>query len=71
MVGFVDEIEGPKIVGKAQRYTLLKFVLNNNSRHRIQCVTWNEQAERIKHHLQPNRLITYLYTVENFVLNST
>ncbi|XP_011701447.1 PREDICTED: uncharacterized protein LOC105458080, partial [Wasmannia auropunctata] len=54
-IGFVDEIDGPKIVGKVQHYALLKFFLNNNSRHRIQMMAWNEEAERVKHHLQPNR----------------
>lgn len=56
----MDEIEGPKIVGKTQHYTLLKFMLNNNSRHRIQVVVWNEQVDRIKHHLQPNRVFNNL-----------
>lgn len=31
IIGFVDEIEGPKLVGKAQCHKLLKFMLNNNS----------------------------------------
>lgn len=57
IVGFVDEIDGPKNVGKEEMYTLLKFLLNNNSRHRIQVVAWNEEVERVKHHLQPNRII--------------
>jgi len=51
VIGFLDEIEGPKIVGKAQHYTLLKFMLNNNSRHRIQIVAWNNEIERIQHHI--------------------
>jgi len=56
VIGFLDEIEGPKIVGKAQHYTLLKFMLNNNSRHRIQIVAWNNEIERIQHHIQPNKV---------------
>jgi len=56
IVGFIDEIEGPKIVGKTQQYRLLKFILNNNSRHRIQVVAWNAEIDRIKHHIQPNRV---------------
>jgi len=47
IVGFIDEIEGPKIVGKTQQYRLLKFILNNNSRHRIQVVAWNAEIVHI------------------------
>jgi len=43
IVGFIDEIEGPMIVGKTRQYRLLKFILNNNSRHRIQVVAWNAE----------------------------
>jgi len=35
IIGFIDEIEGPKIVGKTRKYRLLKIILNNNSRHHI------------------------------------
>ncbi|XP_072760985.1 uncharacterized protein [Anoplolepis gracilipes] len=57
VIGFIDEIDGPKIVGKAQNYRLLKFILNNNSRHRIQVVVWNTEIERIQFHIKPNRII--------------
>lgn len=43
------------MVGTSQRYRLLKFILNNNSRHRIQVVAWNKEIERIEH-LKPNRV---------------
>jgi len=56
IVDFIDEIEGPKIVGKAQHYQLLKFIVNNNSRHRVQVVVWNAEVDRVKHHVQPNRV---------------
>lgn len=54
IIGFVDEIEGPKLVGKAQCHKLLKFMLNNNSQHRVQVVAWNKEIERIAFHLKPN-----------------
>ncbi|XP_071642147.1 uncharacterized protein [Temnothorax longispinosus] len=57
IVGFIDEIDGPKLVGKAQNYQLLKFILNNNSCHRIQVVVWNKEIERIKHHIKPNNIV--------------
>ncbi|XP_072766281.1 uncharacterized protein [Anoplolepis gracilipes] len=57
VIGFIDEIDGPKIVGKAQNYRLLKFILNNNCRHRIQVVVWNIEIERIQFHIKPNRII--------------
>lgn len=60
IIGFIDEIEGPKIVGKAQHYRLLKFILNNNSRHRVQVVAWNDEVERIGYHMQPNQVIIKL-----------
>jgi len=52
----VDEIDGPKIVGKTQQYRLLKFIINNNSRHRIQVVAWNNEIDRVGFHLKPNRV---------------
>lgn len=72
IIGYVDEIDGPKIVGKAQQYKLLKFMVNNNSRHRIQVVAWNNEIERIQFHLKPNRVIKelcfsfYLLKIELF-----
>ncbi|XP_011860161.1 PREDICTED: uncharacterized protein LOC105557513, partial [Vollenhovia emeryi] len=57
VVGFLDEIDGPKIVGKAKHYRLLKFILNNNSHHRIQVVVWNNEIERVQFHLKPNQII--------------
>lgn len=56
IVGFIDEIEGSKIVDKAQHYQLLKFMVNNNSQHRVQVVVWNAEIDRIKHHIQSNRV---------------
>ncbi|XP_029167920.1 uncharacterized protein LOC114943513 [Nylanderia fulva] len=57
IVGFIDEIDGPKIVGKSQHYRLLKFLVNNNSKHRIQVVAWNEEIDRINFYIQPNRIV--------------
>lgn len=54
LIGYVDEIDGPKIVGKNQNYRLLKFILNNNSKHRIQVVAWNKEIEKVEFHLKPN-----------------
>jgi len=34
-------------------------MLNNNSRHRIQVVAWNNEIERIQHHIQPNKVNNY------------
>jgi len=30
--------------------------MNNNSRHRVQVVVWNAEVDRVKHHVQPNRV---------------
>jgi len=38
IVGFINEIEDPNIVGKTQHYQLLKFLVNNNNQHRVQVV---------------------------------
>jgi len=32
----------------------LKFIVNNNSRHRVQVVVWNAEVDRVKYHVQPN-----------------
>jgi len=36
-------------------------MLNNNSRHRIQVVAWNNEIERIQHHIQPNKVNNNYY----------
>ncbi|XP_032675724.1 uncharacterized protein LOC116846248 isoform X2 [Odontomachus brunneus] len=56
IIGFIDEIEGPKIVGKVQQYKMLKFILNNNSRHRIQVVAWNKEVDKVEHLMTPNNV---------------
>jgi len=48
-------------VGKAQHYRLLKFILNNNSKHRVQVVAWNAEIERIEFHLQPNISLIFIF----------
>jgi len=53
-IGFIDEIDDLKITNKAQHYRLLKFILNNNSKYRVQVVAWNAKIERIEFHLQSN-----------------
>lgn len=63
----MDEIDGPKRVGKTQQYTLLKFMLNNNSRHRVQIVAWNKEIDRIQFHLKPNRVIKTLCNIYKYI----
>jgi hypothetical protein len=35
--------------------------LNNNSNHRVQVVAWNAEVDRVKQHVQPNRVNSNLY----------
>ncbi|XP_011696214.1 PREDICTED: uncharacterized protein LOC105454933 [Wasmannia auropunctata] len=57
--GFIDEIEGPKIVGTigTRFWKLLKFILNNNSQHRISVLAWDENVDRIEHLIQLNQVV--------------
>ena len=46
--GWVDVLESPKLVGPDQKCNMIKFVLNNNSEKRIQCLAWQGEVERVK-----------------------
>ncbi|XP_029159109.1 uncharacterized protein LOC114931302 [Nylanderia fulva] len=37
--------------------TIVKILVNNNSKHRIQVVAWNEEIDRINFYIQPNRIV--------------
>ncbi|KAL6429486.1 hypothetical protein ACFW04_008270 [Cataglyphis niger] len=48
IIGYVDSIDSPHLVGTKQQYKFYKFYLNNGKRRRIQIVAWNE-IEKIGH----------------------
>lgn len=56
IIGYIDGIESPRIVGNKQQYQVLKFYLNNGSGRKIQVIAWNEDIDDILHHLQPNHV---------------
>lgn len=47
IIGCIDGIESPRIVGNKQVYKVLKFYLNNGNGRRIQVVAWNDDIENI------------------------
>ncbi|XP_026829641.1 uncharacterized protein LOC113562967 [Ooceraea biroi] len=57
VIGFVDGIESPRIVGSNQQFKIFKFYLNNGSRRRIQIVAWNEEIETILPYVIPNKIV--------------
>ncbi|XP_036143664.1 uncharacterized protein LOC118645886 [Monomorium pharaonis] len=56
IIGYIDGIESPRIVGNNQQYKILKFFLNNSSGRRIQIVSWNDDIDRIIPYIIPNHV---------------
>ncbi|XP_036141279.1 uncharacterized protein LOC118645060 [Monomorium pharaonis] len=50
-------MESPRIVGNNQQYKIFKFFLNNGSGRRIQIVVWNDDIDKIRHHINLNNII--------------
>ncbi|XP_011858676.1 PREDICTED: uncharacterized protein LOC105556203 isoform X2 [Vollenhovia emeryi] len=57
VIGYVDGIESPRIVGTNKQYKFFKFYLNNGNGRKIQVVAWNEVIDDIIHHILPNFII--------------
>ncbi|KAL0128616.1 hypothetical protein PUN28_003770 [Cardiocondyla obscurior] len=54
IIGYVDEIESPKIVGNNQQYKIFKFFFNNGKGRKIQVLAWNDDIDIVMKHIQPN-----------------
>lgn len=70
IIGYIDGMESPRIVGNKQQYKVFKFFLNNGNGKRVQVIAWNEEIEKIIHHIVPNHvniffilmsIISYIY----------
>jgi len=61
IVGYVDGIESPRIVGNKQQYKAFKFYLNNGNGKKIQIVAWNNDMDNIIHHIIPNHVILFIH----------
>lgn len=60
VVGYVDGIESPRLVGKDQEYKFFKFYLNNNKGRRVQVVAWNDNIRDVEHHITSNHVSAYI-----------
>lgn len=54
IIGYVDGIESPRLVGNKQQYKFFKFYLNNGNGRRVQVVAWNDDIDLIEHHILSN-----------------
>lgn len=59
IIGFVDGIEAPRLVGNNNQYKFFKFYLNNGNGKRIQIVAWNENVDIVEKYIQSN-YVSYL-----------
>ncbi|XP_026828252.1 uncharacterized protein LOC113562612, partial [Ooceraea biroi] len=57
VIGYIDGLDSPRIVGSNQQYKIFKFYLNNGSGRRIQIVVWNDDIENILPYIIPNKII--------------
>ncbi|XP_071643365.1 uncharacterized protein [Temnothorax longispinosus] len=57
IIGFVDGIEAPRIVGTKQQYKIFKFFLNSGNGKRIQIMTWNDEVDKVLSHIKLNYII--------------
>jgi len=54
VIGYIDGIESPRIVGNKQQYKFFKFYLNNGDGRKIQMVAWNDDIDYILPLIMPN-----------------
>ncbi|XP_024891762.1 uncharacterized protein LOC112467401 [Temnothorax curvispinosus] len=57
IVGYVDGIESPRLVGDKQQYKFFKFFLNNANGRRVQVVAWNEEIKNVESLIIPNHIM--------------
>ncbi|KAL0114824.1 hypothetical protein PUN28_011869 [Cardiocondyla obscurior] len=57
IIGFVDGIDSPKIVGSNQQFKIFKFYISNGMGRRVQVVCWNDEIEKISEKILPNCII--------------
>jgi hypothetical protein len=66
IIGYVDGIESPRLVGNNQQYKFLKFYLNNNKGRRVQ-MAWNDDIKNVEHFIRSNHvnfdIYIYIYTL--------
>lgn len=56
VIGYIDGIESPRIVGNKQQYKFFKFHLNNGNGRKIQIVAWNDDIDQILPLIMPNHV---------------
>lgn len=56
IIGYIDGIESPRIVGDKQQYKVFKFFLNNDNGRRVQILSWNDEIQRILPYVNPNHV---------------
>lgn len=66
VIGYIDGIESPRIVGNKQQYKVFKFYLNNAKGKRLQVVAWNNDIDNILHHIMPNH-VNILFSFKSIV----
>lgn len=63
IIGYVDGIESPRLVGDDQQYKFYKFYLNNNKGKRVQVVAWNDDIQNVEHLIMSNHVSIYIYVI--------
>jgi len=70
VIGYIDGIESPRIVGNKQQYKFFKFYLNNGNGRKIQIVAWNDDIDYILPLIMPNHVNKHkvIYFISNVYL---
>lgn len=57
VIGFIDKMDPPRIVGDQQQYNVFQFSLNNDNGKRVQVISWNDEIKRVLPHVKLNHII--------------
>lgn len=61
IIGYVDGIESPRLVGDNNQYKFFKFYLNNSKGRRVQVVVWNDDIKNVENFIRSNYVSFDIY----------
>jgi len=68
VIGYIDGIESPRIVGNKLQYKFFKFYLNNGDGRKVQIVAWNDDIDHILPLIIPNHV--NIHYISNIYLSN-
>ena len=68
VVGYIENIDGPKLVGNQRKFKIFKFMLNNNAGKYVQCLVWgDDKIEAVRDKIQLNKVSSVVLFVFMYI----